>query len=104
VVFADDLVSFDVAHAEWDTAVKADVSGRRQGAIGETVNHHPFIEQTRGVGLGSDRMREGDWVPERSQRMPVRLGEGTSPGKAGSAGRNQLSVWNEGCSVRHASL
>jgi len=45
VVLADDLISFDVAHAERNPAMETDIFGRHEAAIGNTIYHHPFIEQ-----------------------------------------------------------
>jgi hypothetical protein len=107
VILADDLVAFDMAHAQRDATMKTDVSRRGQGAIRKTVNHNPLIQQTRRLGLVCDGVGEGDWIPERCERPPIALGESTSAWQAGSAGcigSKQLRGGNKGIGSRHGSL
>ena len=68
MILADDLVTLHAAHAERETAMKADVSGGRQRAVGQPKDRDPFVEQPGCVGLVGDRLGEGDRKPERGQR------------------------------------
>jgi hypothetical protein len=44
VVFADDLVPFDLTEAKGHSPVVADVSCSRQGTVGQAIDDDPLIE------------------------------------------------------------
>jgi hypothetical protein len=44
VVFADDLVPFDLTETKRNSPVVADVSCGRQGTVGEAIDDYPLIE------------------------------------------------------------
>jgi hypothetical protein len=44
MVFADDLVPFDVTETKGHSPVVADVSCGGQRAVGETIDYYAFIE------------------------------------------------------------
>jgi hypothetical protein len=54
VVSADDLVAFDMAEAERDATVIADVARGCDGTAGEAIEDDAFIEEARGEGLARD--------------------------------------------------
>ena len=81
VILADDLVAFDVAHAERNTTMLADVPGCGQRAVGEAVDDDALIKESDCVGLAGDLMREGDRIPEGSKRPPIGLWKGASARK-----------------------
>ena len=83
VVFADEVVAFDVAHAERDSAMEAEVAGGEDFAVGEAVEDDAFVEEADGDGLGGDFVREGDGVPVGSEGAPVGFGEGAVAGERG---------------------
>jgi hypothetical protein len=73
VIFADDLVSFDRAHAERHSPVIADIPCSGERAVRQPIYDDTLVEEGCGIGLVGHLMRKGDRIPERGQCSPVGL-------------------------------
>jgi hypothetical protein len=73
VVGADEFVAVDGAHAERHAAVQADVARGGHRAARRAVEHEALVEELRAEWPVRDLMREGDRMPVRSERLPIRL-------------------------------
>src|SRR5580698_492602 len=106
VVFTDNLVAFDMAEAERNSAVVADISRGNYGAVGDAVEKYAFVEKARRTRLVCYLARKSNWVPVWRQRPPVLISEGASARKSHRCRRicRQLRGRNEGVWERHVRL
>jgi hypothetical protein len=79
VIFADDLVAFDVAETQRNAAVVANVASGRHGAVRKAIDNDALIQNPRSKRFMRHFMRVGYGVPEGSECLPVGLGEGALP-------------------------
>ena len=90
VISADDLVAFNVAEAERNSAVIADVARGVNGAAGEAIENYSFIEKADGYRLVRYLPRVGDGIPEDGEGAPIRFSEGTVAREGVQRGGNQF--------------
>jgi hypothetical protein len=77
MISADDLISFDVSHAERNASVIADVSRSGKRTVRKSIHDYTFIHESRGVRFTCNFVGKCDRIPERGQGSPIRFGKGT---------------------------